>query len=1011
MRELLHLFRTSMLAIMSLFLCNAVFGQAYNFNQVSLKEGLPQSQAFAITFDSFERAWIGTQGGGLCIYDGSVFKYITKNDSLISNRIFCIKKNEKEIWIGQRGGVSVYSENGKWRGNYRLDFASQIINDICFNNDQTLLATDAGLYVVRNNQITKYTDNSNLTEANCQSFFTDETEQVWVCTSDGMLNLNDPFNKINKARGLPVNEVNCAFLFNGSWLIGTYGSGLVIYDKNHGIYQPDYLEFLSEEIITALNIFENKEIWIGTQNNGVYVLNTETLVSKNYRTENGLANNHIRTIVADRWNNIWIGTSGGGISIFQNSPFIKYSTESGLNGNYIYAVLNDDQNNLWLGTEGTGVMRINDTSATLFDEEFGFCSDKVRSIFQDKDGDIWFGTESSGFGVYDRDAAKDTILYFTQQKGALTSNWIKCFAENKETGEIFISTVNGGILRVTKSKTIPLTLSFSKIKISEGKYADRISCMFFFNDKLWFIGEDNSFGFIDGKNVVTKYKEDVSFRNAAYSENVIWIGTTDNGILQLKMKGDSVENETWITASDRLSSNNIYQLIYHKSELWVGTEKGLDKLEFDDEYKISQVTHFDSDEGFEGVETNSNAAYADDFGNLWFGTVNGLFVYKGGEVNYSRSEPPFLILEDFRIFYESIEKTEFADFFEDGRMTKNLLLPHDQNHIGFSFNAIHYTHANSIRYRWKLSGVDKDWTPSSTSHEATYGNLFPGKYSFSVQASIDDNWEVEPITISFEIDQPYWEKWWFKFMYYSAISLLIIIVFIVVVVRLKRKNKRLREKFEMEKNLIELEQKALRLQMNPHFIFNVLNSIHNLIILNDSDKARYALAKFSKLMRQVLENSREKAISIDSEIETLENYVQLERLTSGVDVDLEFEIDPDLVSSEEVLPPLLIQPFVENALIHGLKKSERKGVIRVAFKLLSEHLLECSIEDNGIGRENASKLIAQKENYHKSTALKVTEERLASLNKNSGFIPFEIIDLKDDSGNPAGTKIILRIQI
>jgi len=86
-------------------------------------------------------------------------------------------------------------------------------------------------------------------------------------------------------------------------------------------------------------------------------------------------------------------------------------------------------------------------------------------------------------------------------------------------------------------------------------------------------------------------------------------------------------------------------------------------------------------------------------------------------------------------------------------------------------------------------------------------------------------------------------------------------------------------------------------------------------------------------------------------------------------------------------------------------------VIRVAFKLLSEHLLECSIEDNGIGRENASKLIAQKENYHKSTALKVTEERLASLNKNSGFIPFEIIDLKDDSGNPAGTKIILRIQI
>ncbi|MBK9191815.1 MAG: hypothetical protein IPM77_10040 [Crocinitomicaceae bacterium] len=493
-----------------------------------------------------------------------------------------------------------------------------------------MLATDAGLYVVKNKQITKFKENANLSDVNCQSFFTDDQNQIWVCTTDGILKLDDPFNKINKARGLPVNEVNCVLMFNDHWLIGTYGRGIYVYDKKDGISQPDYLKFLSEEIITSLNVIENKEIWIGTQNNGVYVLNTETLISKNYRSENGLANNHIRTIVADRWNNIWIGTSGGGISIFQNSPFIKYSTESGLNGNYIYSVLNDDLNNLWLGTEGTGVMRINDTSATLFDEEFGFCSDKVRTIFQDRDGDIWFGTESSGLGIYDRDAGKDTILHFTQEKGGLTSNWIKSITENKKTGEVFISTVNGGILRVIKSKTFPLTLSISKLKISEGKYPERIAAMFFYNEKLWFIGEDNSYGFINGKKVEIMHKEQVSFRNAALSENSIWIGTTDNGILQLTMNGDSIISETWITTADKLSSNNIYQLIYNNNELWVGSEKGLDRLEFTEDYSISQVTHFDSDEGFEGVETNSNAAYADGFGNLWFGTVNGLFVYKGG---------------------------------------------------------------------------------------------------------------------------------------------------------------------------------------------------------------------------------------------------------------------------------------------------------------------------------------------------------------------------------------------
>src|SRR5690606_34337080 len=194
----------------------------------------------------------------------------------------------------------------------------------------------------------------------------------------------------------------------------------------------------------------------------------------------------------------------------------------------------------------------------------------------------------------------------------------------------------------------------------------------------------------------------------------------------------------------------------------------------------------------------------------------------------------------------------------------------------------------------------------------------------------------------FSIDQPYYEKFWFKAMYYSAIGLVLLIIALVIYLRIRRKNKSIREKFEMEKNLVELEQKALRLQMNPHFIFNVLNSIHNLIILNDSDKARYALSKFSKLMRRVLENSREKFISIDDEVETLQNYVQLERLTSNLNIDLEFEYGEDIDTAENILPPLMIQPFVENAIVHGIMGNETKGEIKVAFKWVAENVLECS---------------------------------------------------------------------
>jgi len=164
-------------------------------------------------------------------------------------------------------------------------------------------------------------------------------------------------------------------------------------------------------------------------------------------------------------------------------------------------------------------------------------------------------------------------------------------------------------------------------------------------------------------------------------------------------------------------------------------------------------------------------------------------------------------------------------------------------------------------------------------------------------------------------------------------------------------------------------------------------------------------------MRMVLENSREKFISIDDEIETLENYVQLEKLTSTLDVELTIDVDESVDTAEEILPPLMIQPFVENAIIHGLKELDRPGLINVKFLLLNENVLECSIEDNGRGRKKAFEIIAQKESYHKSTALEVTQERLANLNKNSSFIPFEIIDLKDENENPNGTKIILRIEI
>lgn len=989
-----------------------LFAQAYNFNFLSIQNGLPQSQAFCLDFDDDNQVWIGTQGGGLCRYDGKEFLYFTKNDSLLSNRIYSLKNINNQLWIGQKGGVSVFNSDGSFVCNYYSDNPNQTIQDIVFFDDQIYLASNDGLLTINENKVEPFLDNPNLKQLNIFKFFTPDTSNLWLCTEKGLISFDNVFGKLNKGKGLSHNNVQEVVVFNDEWVLGTYGGGLNFYKKNE-IYQKEKFRDLNDAIVLSLYVSQQNELWIGTLNKGVFRYVAETDDLRNFKTSNGLSGNHIKTIKSDVWGNIWIGTSGGGISVYQNSPFLKYTSASGLNGNYVFSVLNDSKNNLWLGTEGTGVMRINDTSRVLFDEEYGFYSEKVKAIFEDSRGNIWLGTEGKGVGLYRSVDNKDTIYKFNASSG-LYGNWVRSFAEDQKNKRIYIGSSENGIFYMNYNSKNYQNISFKRLKDETLGDLKGVGDLHFDNNRLWYVTAAGDYGFYSSNRECKRFFEPkVSFRNIVGSDSVFWLGTKDNGILKIKILGDSLVHTKWITAANSgvIASNNVYQLVLHKNQLWVGTERGLDRLELDSSHVIQKSEHFGYEEGFEGVETNINAGHFDKAGNFWSGTVDGLYLYKGLSPNILRENPPTLTLSDFRIVFESIENTRFAENFEKGKVIKSILLNYNENHISFSFKAIHYSFPERIKYRWKLDGVESDWNPATKVNIATYPNLLPGKYTFNVQASVDDQWKLTPLTVDFTIDKPYWDKFWFKFAYYSTGGLILILVILLLFKRQKRKNKELNEKLKLEKNLLELEQKALRLQMNPHFIFNVLNSIHNLIILNDSDKARYALSKFSKLMRQVLENSREKLISIDDEMKTLKNYVQLERLTSNIDVELEFIIGDLVDTEEEVLPPLMIQPFVENAIIHGLMGSGKKGKIVVAFDWMNENVLVCSVQDNGVGRTVSAKRNAQKDVYHKSTALQVAQERLANINQSQNFNPFEIVDLLEENGTPKGTKVIMRLLV
>jgi ligand-binding sensor domain-containing protein len=331
-------------------------------------------------------------------------------------------------------------------------------------------------------------------------------------------------------------------------------------------------------------------------------------------------------------------------------------------------------------------------------------------------------------------------------------------------------------------------------------------------------------------------------------------------------------------------------------------------------------------------------------------------------------------------------------------------LNYKQNILRFTFTAFDYSNPSGIRFRYKLAGLEKDWN-TATSRTATYYELLPGTYTFQVQAANSKGyWNQEAATYTFTIVPPYWQTWWFRA---AVLSLFIGVVVVIAGWRvsvIKREEKR---KTGMNRELAELEMKALRSQMNPHFIFNSLNSIQKYIWENNQDDASEYLTRFARLIRLVLENSRQKLIPLSSELNALKLYLELEHRRMNQRFDYHVKVDEDIPTDTVKIPPLLLQPYVENAIWHGLSEKEERGSldIRITQK---NNLLYCIIQDNGIGRKAAQ----EKRGTPKqpSLAMNISSERVKWLQKENNPAFVEIHD-NYEGVKPVGTTVILNLPL
>ncbi len=431
-----------------------------------------------------------------------------------------------------------------------------------------------------------------------------------------------------------------------------------------------------------------------------------------------------------------------------------------------------------------------------------------------------------------------------------------------------------------------------------------------------------------------------------------------------------------LTESDGLPSNDLRGIVFDDNGLLWGVS---DAALWVYHPQTKQVLSYSENWGL--IPYRFSGAIANIDGRILLGSDQGFYAFDPEEL-LAFEEKNQLGFTGLKVFAEQKQ----TDMVKSGELKLN----YDENFFTIRFSDFSFTE-NSSHYLYKLKGIDPDWV-FTEQNNAAYTNIPHGEYRFLVTTLQNQRAGLEPAELKLVIIPPLWKKTWFVF-----IEALLFFGLVYWFYRQRIKQYEQREKY------LVIEQKLLRSQMSPHFVFNALIAIQSFIFQNNPKEAGRYLSKFAKLMRLFLQNTRQEFTLLSDEIETLENYLELQRLRFADAFDYHISY-ADNVNPEEIkLPPMMAQPFIENAIEHGFKGITYQGIVEVYY-ILKNGALEIRITDNGIGIDQS-----EKHRKHKSLATTITRERLKNLSTKNKKYSLNISDLKSRLNNKTGTEVLLRV--
>ncbi|QQS65938.1 MAG: histidine kinase [Chlorobiota bacterium] len=868
------------------------------------------------------------------------------------------------LWVGTDKGLSLLD---KLNGN-AINFIGLLNNNFLNGN------IVSGIVETSDSNIFVSTHDRGLNKFNWKTGIIKKYKQPILIKKNAIIkSKNEVKNKVkievidDEIRKLSISDISSICLIKNDLFVGST-AGLYKLDIKKNISQK--IKFDSTASVASLTSDSSGTLWIGSEK-GLFKYNgiSTTICSEISLNQKSTL---VLSLMTDKNGFIWLGTRGGAgfvkkndinittlkIPLSDSNSVVNYIIE----GSKVFLGTNNGLNivNYKLG----GIDRIN-----LSNDINNSGRNNVNTICELSNDSLLIGTEN---GLLNINLNSDKISsLFGMNNDSLNTFITSIF---KSDNSILIGTKGKGVWKLDLGNNSLKSFLKSNYKDSNSISSDTIISISKSSlDEYWI---SSPFQINKTKSNFTtfkKYKFDKKIIGVVCLNDKIFCATTD-GLFNYQRENDHFDKIN-IPASNLKS---IY--IDNKSTLYLSSETGC--IEFETITGNSKL--------FESLIGNIYYKLNDGSKVLCGLSGNILMMIRGKETIQKNDFD--IVITSFQIDSKEIHKELFNK--------DSIYLSYQDNSFNLEFTGLDFS-GKAINFEYQLIGFDKDPIIVSDRRYISYTNIDPGNYQLYIK-SIGNS---KKFILTIKIESPIWTKWWFR-------SLIILVVFSLASLFYYLRLKNIRQKkVEAESRALQSELQALRLQMNPHFIFNSLNSIQSYITDNKQELASEYLALFARLIRKILDNSRKQAIPIAKEIETLEIYLTLERVRFDNQFDYKFDIDPNVDVHWLTIPPMLIQPYIENSIKHGLRPKSSGGTIIIGMKMIDEINMLCWIQDNGIGRKKALELKNQRLTSHKSIAMEATKDRLEILNSlRKQKVSVKVIDLYNNN-EALGTKVELIIPI